>query len=88
MDPARPSEDRAEPVIASSAPEPKANAESPMPASSSPTKNGAVEEQPTKKELKDCRHVKNGLSKNVWFVAVLGLCERFAYYGIIVMFRT
>lgn len=29
----------------------------------------------------------NRLSKNVWFVAVLGLCERFAYYGIIVMFR-
>ena len=47
-----------------------------------------MKEQPTEKDLKECRHVKNGLSRNVWFVAVLGLCERFAYYGIIVMFRT
>ena len=43
--------------------------------------------QPTEKELKECRHVKNGLNKQVYFVAFLGLCERWAYYGIIVMFR-
>jgi len=43
--------------------------------------------QPTEKELRECRHVKNSLSRSVWFVALLGLCERFAYYGIIVMFR-
>ena len=68
--------------------ESESNASTHLPASSSLAENGAVKEQPTERELKECRHVKNSLSRNVWFVAVLGLCERFAYYGIIVMFRT
>ena len=42
---------------------------------------------PSREELRECQHVKNKLPLSVWFVALLGLAERFAYYGIIVMFR-
>lgn len=43
--------------------------------------------QPSEEELRTCRHVKNKLPWSVYLVALLGLAERFAYYGIIVMFR-
>ncbi len=50
------------------------------PTAGSPTPDG---EEPTNEELQTLQHVADKLPWAAWLIAVIELCERFAFYGLV-----
>lgn len=45
------------------------------------------DDKPSDDDLKSCRTVADALSRATWLIAVVAMCEKFAYYGFVIVLR-